>query len=93
MTALKLGDRSKYDVRKLIGDDKTIEFTYNPLVQLTEIKDWLGRTKIEVDALGRVTKGTHPNKEVIEYSYGKISERKQIIYPDGRQVNYQYDIT
>lgn len=30
---------------------------------------------------------------MIEYSYGKLGERRNITYPDGKQVSYRYDET
>ncbi len=40
------------------SDGKTVELTYNPLRQLTELKDWLGTTGIELNTAGQATKIT-----------------------------------
>jgi len=72
-------------------DGREVEMGYNALRQLTEVKDWLGMTKIEVDALGRATKVTDHNDKTVTYTYGSAGQRTGIIYPDGKQVAYQYD--
>ena len=38
------------------ADSKTVAMSYNALRQLTQVSDWLGATKIEVNPLGRTTK-------------------------------------
>jgi len=73
------------------ADGNEVKMSYNPLRQLTEIQDWLGVTQIEIDALGRATKVSNYNDQVVEYKYGRAGEREQIIYPDGKAVMYQYD--
>ena len=73
------------------ADGKSVELSYNPLRQLTQIKDWLGITRIEPDALGRAEQVTdHKNREVA-YEWGAMGERLATIYPDGREVRYDYD--
>ena len=73
------------------ADGREAELSYNPLRQLNEIKDWLGVTQIENDALGRTTKVIHPNGKEISYTYGEAGERTSLTYPDGRCVHYGYD--
>jgi len=73
------------------ADGKAVKLSYNPLRQLTEVQDWLGTTKITVDALGRTTKVSDHHDQVVEYAYGKLGERESITYPDGKQVSYLYD--
>ena len=73
------------------ADGKEVKLQYNALRQLTEIQDWLGVTKIEVDPLGRATTITNHNDEVVSYSYGKLGERESITYPCGKQVSYSFD--
>ena len=73
------------------SDGKEVEFFYNPLRQLTEVRDWLGLTKIEVDPLGRATKITNHNNQEVGYLWGSTGELKQITYPDGKIVEYHYD--
>ncbi|MCL2424889.1 MAG: DUF6531 domain-containing protein [Oscillospiraceae bacterium] len=75
------------------ADGKTVELSYNPLRQLTELKDWLGTTKIEVDPLGRATKVTDHDENVVEYAWDKLSRRESVTYPDKSTVNYGYDIS
>ena len=73
------------------ADGKEVKLSYNSLRQLTEIGDWLGLTKIEVDALGRPTTVTDHQDRQVQYTWGNAGERREIIYPDGKQVTYQYD--
>jgi len=73
------------------ADGRTVLMSYNALRQLTEIQDWLGITKIETDALGRTTKIANHNNDILEYTWGKLGERRSITYPDGKIVNYDYD--
>jgi len=73
------------------ADGREVTFGYNPLRQLTEVKDWLGITNIEVDKLGRATKVSNHNNDIISYSYGKLGERRSITYPDGKIIEYDYD--
>ena len=88
----KYGYTKNGDVNQIqYADGKEVRMSYNSLRQLTEIQDWLGMTRIEVDPLGRATKVTDHNDQVVEYSYGKLGQRESITYPDGKQVNYRYD--
>jgi len=73
------------------GDGKEVHLAYNALRQLTEVKDSLGITRIEVDALGRPLNVVDHHHERVEYSYGKAGERKSIKYPNGKLVQYHYD--
>ncbi|MCL2579849.1 MAG: hypothetical protein FWE32_07420 [Oscillospiraceae bacterium] len=73
------------------ADGKEVEMSYNPLRQLTEMKDWLGITKIEVDPLGRATKVTDANNQDVCYSWNNLGQKETLTYPDGKVVNYTYD--
>lgn len=73
------------------ADGRSVMLSYNPLKQLTEIKDWLGTTSIEVDELGRTKKVTDHNGKEVSYTFGTEGERKSITYPDGKVAEYIYD--
>ena len=73
------------------GDGREVKYSYNPLRQLTQVEDWLGLTKIEMDALGRATKVTNPQGKEVSYSWGATGQRTGVIYPDGTEVKYDYD--
>jgi len=73
------------------ADGREVRLSYNPIRQLQEIKDWLGITKIENDALGRVQKVIYPDGKDVSYTYGVRGERTGILYPDGENVTYGYD--
>ena len=50
-----------------------------------------GVSLIEHDCLGRMTKETYPDGQVVSYEYGKSGERTSITYPDGSTAHYRYD--
>jgi len=72
------------------ADGKTVALTYNALKQLIEMKDWLGTTSIELDALGRTTKTTDHEGNKVGYVWNEIGQREKLIYPDGKEVSYEY---
>ncbi len=73
------------------ADEKTVAMSYNPLKQLTEMTDWLGTTKMALDAKGKPLAITDHNGNTIQYEWGSMGERKKIIYPDDRTVHYAYN--
>jgi RHS repeat-associated protein len=73
------------------ADGKEVKLSYNPIRQLEEIKDWLGITRMEHDALGRIKKVDYPDGKEVSYTYGCRGERTGITYPDGEKVIYEYD--
>ncbi|MDR2569883.1 MAG: hypothetical protein LBD23_06245, partial [Oscillospiraceae bacterium] len=75
------------------ADGKTVELGYNPLRQLTELKDWLGTTAIELDPVGRATKVTDHEGREIGYTWDALGRRESIMYPDKSKVDYSYDIS
>jgi len=68
-----------------------VEFAYNPLKQLTEMRDWLGTTTIELDPLGRTTKTTDHDGNQVGYSYNSLGQKEKLTYPDGSEVAYEYN--
>lgn len=88
----KYGYTAQGDINRIIyADGREVKLSYNPLRQLEEMKDWLGITKIENDAMGRALKVQYPDGKEVSYSYGKSGERTGLVYPDGRKVTYTYD--
>ncbi|MCL2866111.1 MAG: DUF6531 domain-containing protein, partial [Lachnospiraceae bacterium] len=83
------GQGSLYNVK--YADGKEVHLRYNPLRQLTKIKDWLGEVKIEVDPLGRAKKVTNHQGQKVAYTWGPLGEQRSITYPDGIVVDYDYD--
>ena len=73
------------------ADGRTVALTYNALKQLTEMRDWLGTTKIEIDALGRTTKTIDYEGNQIGYTYNAASQREKLTYPNGKEVVYEYN--
>lgn len=80
------------DVERITyADGRNVVFTYNPMRQLTEVKDWLGTTRIELDDMGRAKKVKDYKGREIFYEWSAAGERKTLVYPDGRKVSYEYD--
>jgi len=95
----KNGNTTKYEydaVNNLskitYADGKTVEFKYDNLDRLVEVNDWLGSKKYEYDVLSRVTKVVDYKGRAFEYSYTKRGEKAAIKYPNGRLVQYEYDV-
>ena len=80
------------DIKSIIyNDGKSVEYTYNSLRQLSQVKDVLGTINIDSDKFGRTTKVVDYNGEEVSYRYGKYGERLKTLYPDGSSVSYEYD--
>ncbi|WP_143484090.1 DUF6531 domain-containing protein, partial [Pseudobutyrivibrio ruminis] len=73
------------------ADGKSVAFAYNELNQLNEINDWLGKTTLENDVLGRLKKVTDYKNRTVSYEYGNLGEKTKLVYPDGKEVIYNYD--
>ncbi|SFU92268.1 YD repeat-containing protein [Butyrivibrio sp. M55] len=73
------------------SDGKSVSFAYNELNQLKEINDWLGKITLENDVLGRLTKVTDFKNRTVAYEYGVTGERTKLVYPDGKEVLYNYN--
>lgn len=72
-------------------DGRSVAFSYDSLRQLTEIQDWLGTTKMELNEQGRVKKMINYKGEEISYQWGKMGEQETLIYPDGKRISCEYD--
>lgn len=72
-------------------DGRSVELSYDSLRQLTEIKDWLGITRIQMDEFGRVKTVTDHKGREVSYEWNKQGQQEAILYPDGRKVSYEYD--
>lgn len=81
------------DKREMIlyADGQKVEFDYDELRRLRCVKDWMGEIKIARDLDGHITSIKDYQDNEIIYEYGKNGERTKIVYPDGREINYEYD--
>ena len=75
----------------LFEDSREVTYSYNALRQLKEINDWLGKTTMELDALGRPLSVTDHMGKKVQYRWNNIGARTEMIYPDGSNVHYEYD--
>ncbi|WP_026651312.1 DUF6531 domain-containing protein [Butyrivibrio proteoclasticus] len=73
------------------SDGKSVKLKYNALNVIEEIRDHLGTTKIEYDAVGRMTKVTDFEGRTVGYEYAPTDAKTQIIYPDGSIAKYSYN--
>ena len=73
------------------ADGRSVEYEYNDLRQLIQIKDWLGITNVVPDNYGRTISVTDHNGNTVGYEYGSMGERKGVVYPDGEKIEYCYD--
>ncbi|MBQ7469892.1 MAG: RHS repeat protein, partial [Pseudobutyrivibrio sp.] len=89
-TAYSYNDLGKV-TRVDYADGKSVALSYDELGRLNEFTDWLGTTSIQRDILGRVLSVNDYNNKSVSYYYGKLNERTEIVYPDGRTVDYIYD--
>ena len=60
---------------------------YDALRRLVQVKDWLGETTIQRDAMGRPERITDHEGRVVSYEWGVMNERRSMTYPDGRKGN------
>ena len=75
----------------LYGDGTGVEMEYTALRQLSLIKDWMGETRVERDAVGNPLNITDYLGRTVAYEWGSMGERKSVNYPDGAKVSYGYD--
>ena len=80
------------DIKSIIyNDGKSVEYTYNSLRQLSQVKEALRTINRESDKFGRATKVVDYQGKEVNYTYGKNGERLKIAYPNGKSVSYEYD--
>ena len=73
------------------GDGTSVEMEYTALRQLALVKDWLGETRIDRDAVRNPTDITDHKGRTVSYEWGSMGERRSITYPDGNKAIYEYD--
>ncbi|MFW6678298.1 DUF6531 domain-containing protein [Lacrimispora sp. AGF001] len=80
------------NLQSIVYDDgREINYTYNPIKQLTEVKDWLGITKLNYDNFGRLESITDHKGRKIGYCWDDLGLQKAINYPNGDSINYYYN--
>lgn len=94
------GNRTTYDYtpagapkKVTYGDGRSVSYQYDALGALQKVTDWLGETRFENDALGRVEKAVYPQGESILYRYTQSGGIESLTYPNGSQLDYAYDET
>lgn len=80
------------DLQSIIyGDGRRIDYSYNPIKQLVEVKDWLGSIKYDYDNFGRLKSITDHKGRQVGYQWDDLGLKHTITYPEGRTVNYFYN--
>lgn len=88
----KYGYTIRGDIESLqYADGREVMLSYDAMRRLTEVKDWLGITKITKDGLGRTIEVSYPDDKRVSYRYNSYNQRTEVTYPDGKQVRYAYD--
>lgn len=92
------GSRTTYDytclnlLREVTYEDgEKVTFTYDKTGAMTEMKDSLGVTTVEVDLLDRARKVRDHEGREVEYIYDEKGNLSRLIYPDKSEVSYTYD--
>ena len=75
----------------MYADGKTVELSYNSLRQLTEMKDWLGTTVVDMDSFGRIKKITDFEGKTVQYEWDALGRRIGTVYPGESKVGYSWD--
>ncbi len=75
----------------LYGDGCRAGFEYTPLGQLAAVRDWLGETRFERDGQGRISGITDHEGRSVRYEWGKMGEKRRMVYPDGTVTDWDYD--
>lgn len=76
--------------RTTYHDDTYVLFTYDENNNRTAMRDHLGLTTWQHDALNRVTAVNDALGRALRYAYDAVGNRTGLTYPDGRTVNYGY---
>jgi RHS repeat-associated protein len=72
--------------------DPDVAFETNALGWRTIMTDGLGVTTWQFDNLGRILTITHPISGTVGYRYDAQGNRTRLIYLDGKNVTYTYDL-
>lgn len=71
--------------------DADVSFTYGPTEQRKTMTDGLGTTTWKPDAIGQITEITDPFNQKVAYRYDGQGRRTSLIYPGGKEVQYDYN--
>lgn len=73
------------------ADEKNAEFFYDEDGRLILLRDWTGETQIEWNDWNQIIAVTDNKKRTIRYKVNKEGESTGVIYPNGKEVTYEYD--
>lgn len=82
-------DGTTHDV--VLSDGRTVEYKYNELKQLIELRDWIGVLQYQKDSMGQIKEVIDQESNRIGYQYTDRGEVSAITYPNGQECGFQYD--
>lgn len=90
--------RTKYTYDKLgrvtciqYNDGRSLEMGYDSAGRMTSMKDWSGTMQVDYDPMGRPLYIRDTMGYELRYAYDLSGQRRSVVYPDGKQVNYIAD--
>lgn len=72
------------------SDGKCVKYEYDCNGRLIKFVDWNGENKIKRDREGRILYVEDYRGKRVAYTYNEKGQRTSIIYPDGKEVKYEY---
>lgn len=75
----------------LYDNGEAVSFTYDEEGVLIGFKDWLGETRIERNRQGKPICIKDYAGKCVRYEWGEYGEKRRLIYPNGKELNYIYD--
>ncbi|WP_343363312.1 DUF6531 domain-containing protein [Listeria seeligeri] len=73
-------------------DDKQYQYSYNTENQVVEVKDTQSKATLKYNPYGDLISYTDQNQNMVQYQYDSIGRRTGLIYPDGTNTKYEYDL-
>ena len=73
------------------ADGRTVKYEFDALKRLARIEDWLGITRIDRDAVGRIIEVTEHDGAHTTYEWDERGRCIRLAYPDGGMAQYGYD--
>ena len=86
-----LYDRMDRLDKVIYPDQKTAEYSYNEMGEITCLSDWTGRLSFTYDPYGRMTSSVDADGQSFTYKLDAAGRRKGLIYPDGTSLSLNYN--
>ncbi|MDB4583884.1 hypothetical protein N9164_12085 [Draconibacterium sp.] len=89
-TTLDYDERGR--IHNVINSDGEINYNYNSLDQLTQLKDNTGISNFEYDPNGRLAKMTYPQGDEIDYKYTESGDIASVSWGEKHYLKYERDL-